>query len=670
MGENITITSKFEENWNILENEINVVKRENLLPFSFSDIDGTETTRTEEDFNNQLKSLKENKFTISVCGMVKAGKSTFLNALLFGEDILPAFDTPMTAKINFIEYTPDKNHFVVNFYSREEWKELLASLDEENLLQLRERMQLCAEMHGVDEDQCVNSPAITEKNLRKLEEYVSDPKSKNGKYTPYVKDVHIYINNDSIKDVRIVDTPGLNDPNVINSRETTKWIKNTHALIFLLPPKSIDESSLNFFDTHLLGTRPSNRVWVINKIDDITDDDFKKSVAYLHTLGQQEDFKKKNLFGRDEKICGYSALISMLRNMYNHGIELTEDQNYHLDEVGDDFNPDPNNLPEVIGDRLYQNTGIKRIIAGYTAFDTLYSQHIAIANKKILFSEMNISDLSKDDGELEKEIKLIEEKRREFTSQLTYFKKELSSVVFQAINENVKKPMDKSIDSLQRKISAEIDSCASATAMRNIPYFFRDECEKPFGSFGKLSEGVEECSQVLFNELQSVRQKIKRLFAQNEIEGSIDFSPIDSIVSINFSLEDMSNDIYACVDNALPSNWFTETFTFKETMRSRTKGPLLDALGKIRESMGTNSQDMRVKVEAQISGSFETFNSNIEESCLQKRRILEADKGERANKLMKAKSELEEAQKIKTRIEDIQREFKHKFPQEIWMSNK
>ncbi len=366
------LTSKFEKDWRKIEKEAELIKKENLLPFSFTDIDGTTAERSVEDFDKQLDSLKTEKFTISVCGMVKAGKSTFLNALLFGEDILPAFDTPMTAKLNFIEYTDENNHFIVNYYDQEEWNALLENLDEENLQQLNERIQLCAEDYGIDQDDYIGAPPHKEKDLRKLEEFVSDPKSKKGKYTPFVKDVHIFIHNESIKDVRIVDTPGLNDPNVINSRETTKWIKNTHALIFLLPNKGLDESSLKFFDTHLLGTRPTNRVWVINKIDDISDDDLQKTKAYIRQLGTQEEFKAKNLFGRDEKICGYSALIAMLRNMEKQGMDLNEDQVYHLENVGEDFNPDPDQLGNIIGERLYQNTGVKRIIAGVTAINTLY----------------------------------------------------------------------------------------------------------------------------------------------------------------------------------------------------------------------------------------------------------------------------------------------------------
>ena len=74
--------------------------------------------------------LHDEKFTIAVCGVVKAGKSTFLNSLLFGRDILPAFDTPMTAKLTFIEYTDKANYATITFYSKEEWAQLNNDLKE------------------------------------------------------------------------------------------------------------------------------------------------------------------------------------------------------------------------------------------------------------------------------------------------------------------------------------------------------------------------------------------------------------------------------------------------------------------------------------------------------------------------------------------------------------
>ena len=54
---------------------------------------------------------------IGVVGQVKAGKSSFLNSLLFeGENVLPRASTPMTAGLTVLEFG-EKNVFSVEYYT-------------------------------------------------------------------------------------------------------------------------------------------------------------------------------------------------------------------------------------------------------------------------------------------------------------------------------------------------------------------------------------------------------------------------------------------------------------------------------------------------------------------------------------------------------------------------
>lgn len=59
---------------------------------------------------------------IGIVGEVKAGKSSFLNALLFeGQDILPKAPTPMTAALTKLSYSTSPTA-IVHFYTTEEWQ--------------------------------------------------------------------------------------------------------------------------------------------------------------------------------------------------------------------------------------------------------------------------------------------------------------------------------------------------------------------------------------------------------------------------------------------------------------------------------------------------------------------------------------------------------------------
>lgn len=74
-----------------------------LEPYS-EQIDFTELKRLLESFNAQVDDFyrSDRKLNIGVIGQVKAGKSTFLNTLLFnGNDVLPSARTPKTAVLYF-----------------------------------------------------------------------------------------------------------------------------------------------------------------------------------------------------------------------------------------------------------------------------------------------------------------------------------------------------------------------------------------------------------------------------------------------------------------------------------------------------------------------------------------------------------------------------------------
>lgn len=59
---------------------------------------------------------EDRKLTLAVVGRVKAGKSSFLNELIFqGKDILPHAFRPKTATLTKIEYD-EHPHLVISYY--------------------------------------------------------------------------------------------------------------------------------------------------------------------------------------------------------------------------------------------------------------------------------------------------------------------------------------------------------------------------------------------------------------------------------------------------------------------------------------------------------------------------------------------------------------------------
>lgn len=194
----------------------------------------------DEQFRDDINSkLESDILTIGVIGQVKAGKSTFLNSFIFENDILPVAGSPMTSSLCVIKYGTQKK-IVVEFYSKEEWAELLlqSQRDLSEVTKESEKSKVIAAKeiirNATELEEDLNlSDYLGEKkedDLNQLADYVG----RDGKFLPITKLVTIYYPNDNLKGVEIVDTPGFNDP--IESREikTKEFLKNADAVILIL----------------------------------------------------------------------------------------------------------------------------------------------------------------------------------------------------------------------------------------------------------------------------------------------------------------------------------------------------------------------------------------------------------------------------------------------------
>ena len=362
-----------------------------------------EETLTEKSLRESFKLCADKPFTIAVCGQVKAGKSTLLNSLIFGDEILPSFITPETAKLAFICYTDEPNsYFKVNWYSDDEWQEVRQSA---NIESLSKRVNHSAE-HNVFKQNCIGREKQRVNDLSKLYQYTSVPKedeaedSDAGIYTPFVKSVEIYINNENLKDLRIVDTPGLNDPNRINSNETTKNLDKAHAIIFVCKVRFFDQTDLAFFEQFTKGRTAATRVIVQNMIDQEKD-------TYLSTVNdarKNRDCLDLGLFGDDEIVCSYSAKINLAKAKNAKGKASERDLKYL--ERYKSFDADPNNLAKNISDRLFNNSGRARLESLAAICIKPYNAQIILLEEEIKCKEFekttNTDPIEKVEKELEK----------------------------------------------------------------------------------------------------------------------------------------------------------------------------------------------------------------------------------------------------------------------------
>ena len=210
-----------------------------LEPYS-EQIDFTELKRLLKSFNAQVEDFyrSDRKLNIGVIGQVKAGKSTFLNTLLFdGNDVLPSARTPKTAVLTMIEYS-ENNCIEVDFYDREDWQLLeeysLTDIADNEHEAAREIMKL-ANANGVDPYKYIGTGSDTvefesaDELMGKLNDYVGE----NGKITPFVKNVTIRINKPELEEISVIDTPGLNDAIASRTDKTREFMEKCDIVFFL-----------------------------------------------------------------------------------------------------------------------------------------------------------------------------------------------------------------------------------------------------------------------------------------------------------------------------------------------------------------------------------------------------------------------------------------------------
>lgn len=242
-----------------------------------------------QSFHNRIAQAQEKSrvLQIGIIGAVKAGKSSFLNALLFnGEEVLPKAATPMTAALTKISYADTPNS-IIHFYSSEDW-EIITQLAEQYTNELQNRYAEYEEWYHnkckeIDDYNLKQRDILSEKKREKpihmtlfdferrqfrpkvaenlaaakeLVDMISDQSildflgkdisvadssqlqtyiGAKGKYTPIVNYVELQMNDIRLKDFVIVDTPGLNDPIISRGNITKTFLSKCDVAILLSP---------------------------------------------------------------------------------------------------------------------------------------------------------------------------------------------------------------------------------------------------------------------------------------------------------------------------------------------------------------------------------------------------------------------------------------------------
>lgn len=193
---------------------------------------------TKDQFNEILYKIENDKLVIGVIGQMKAGKSTFLNALIFKEEVLPAATTPMTASLSVLTYGEEKK-IEAEFYTSQEWQELkqFASLNETEYesdsnqqSKIKAAKEIVVKSVKIERELSVLLGTKKTDAFENLIDYVGA----DGKYIAITKSVRVEYPLEYLKGVEIVDTPGFNDPVVSREERTKEFLNKADVVIMLL----------------------------------------------------------------------------------------------------------------------------------------------------------------------------------------------------------------------------------------------------------------------------------------------------------------------------------------------------------------------------------------------------------------------------------------------------
>ncbi|MBI0395859.1 dynamin family protein [Acinetobacter bereziniae] len=270
---------------------------------------------------------EQQTLNIAIMGQVKAGKSSFLNALLFdGKPVLPTAATPKTANLTRISYG-EIPALEIEYYSKEEWDEIekLAQEKDES-----EAVKVAKELVEMVSTAQINVQEVLEQQTNRIESSFIDDlvnilnqyTGNNGQYTALVKMTRLYLPNDELKGFDIIDTPGMNDPVISRTQKTKEEMARCDVVFFLSRASQfLDQSDIHLLTDQLPQGGVERLYLIAGQYDSaILDDGFnRESLSECETNLQSRLNKRAvkelgDLADKKRKV-GHEHLADLLENL-------------------------------------------------------------------------------------------------------------------------------------------------------------------------------------------------------------------------------------------------------------------------------------------------------------------------------------------------------------------
>lgn len=200
--------------------------------------------RTSENFNLTRELLEKGEFNLAVCGKVKNGKSSLINALI-GKELLPVCTDVATSRVFKISHSKEEKFYVVygNGSRKEISKEELA-------------------IYG-------SQAVINKEGEAEIENTIS-----------YIQ---VFTPMDFLPEgVSLIDTPGIGSTYPHHTAITTQYIKQADAVMFVMNPTPLENIEVDFLKE--IVTVTPGILFVTTKIDQNGNESVDESLNRNHQI--------------------------------------------------------------------------------------------------------------------------------------------------------------------------------------------------------------------------------------------------------------------------------------------------------------------------------------------------------------------------------------------------
>ena len=312
------------------------------------------TEELNTDVENLIAKCKDAEFQIAVVGVMKAGKSFLMNALI-GAEIASVEVNPETAALTKFR-SANGYYVIVKFHSKTQWEKLRESAKNSKKAG---KDSLVSRLGNPEtkkmESEWVNHKEIkiTCQNLEDLQEPVKKFTSSQTMEHLFVSEVEVGVDKSIFnmpKEVVFVDTPGLKDPVKYRSDITRKYIKKADAVLIALKPGPFTAEGLEIVTT-VLDCTETDKAYIVGTQKDLNNEtDCEKYVnnwvEHLVNAKRYSDERKVR-----NRIILTSAKMDLLVNRW-HALSEKEKENEECFSVND-YNDLENYSAKVIQTRRF-----------------------------------------------------------------------------------------------------------------------------------------------------------------------------------------------------------------------------------------------------------------------------------------------------------------------------